>query len=846
MNSKINKKNLLNMTVSIMVVLMMVFVIIAFLTFPSYVMASGQNTYTAHINVLRDDVPWTGEAVSFLLQNASTGATVFRTLNTLDGTVVFDNLIPGTYNICRFSTQQYTGVSFTIVNTDKHDIEVKFYSISITATTSGAGVRANMRGDYFPPGHSFATASSLGYGIRFGTGLRELPLGSKVIVVYEGSGANLYTYEWYDAGTLLPSHSSPYYIIENINAPVSLVCKVIGSNANQIIDISNIKAPDKLEYDTYFYGNDSNQMNRTLNLTGLEVDISLSDGSIINNVPYEMFGLYGLKVFYANETPALEERYGISYGIDGPMRITALNAGATDATVSVITSYSLALRHGIRYLYTASNPSGIGVTGTMSHSFGINHNDSYVIRDNEGFVNPGYLFDGWEGMAEKSLQYHIYQPGDIIEHVTHSMWMYARWRLDPLAPSLPQVPQVPSGSSGASGASAPGPAVKTITIDEGIKIEYTMLDTIVTLVIPQSKINEIIIAINKNNLKSLTFDISDIENSTGIVFPALAISKLSETSVSFNLVFPLGTLVLDSTNLTYIAEQTSTTDVIFSLNIIDQASLTAEQQKIVNDEDLVFDIEIRVGGKVLNSFPSELHIALHYDELLPVSIYHIDDGTIMEKLAFKFYKKEKTVAFTTKNLSVYIVGLVRNVFTDVNEQDWFFDGVMYCYAYGLMNGTSADIFNPNIGLSRGMVVTILYRKAGEPNVTIDTNPFTDVLSNLWYSDAIVWAVNEGIVNGYGDGRFGPNDSITKEQLSTILHRLDIIPDYMLKDGYDDSIYSDFNDISDYAKVAVSALDFIGAFQNIPINQDNAFQPKSTISRAEAAAIFHLFFDLVED
>lgn len=108
------------------------------------------------------------------------------------------------------------------------------------------------------------------------------------------------------------------------------------------------------------------------------------------------------------------------------------------------------------------------------------------------------------------------------------------------------------------------------------------------------------------------------------------------------------------------------------------------------------------------------------------------------------------------------------VFTDVSDH-WAKDEIDYVYAEGLMNGMSATTFEPETAMTRAMLVTVIYRMAGSPEVS-GTVPYTDVLDNFWYTDAIVWASQNGIVNGIGKGLFDPDSGVTREQMATILYR----------------------------------------------------------------------------
>ena len=110
-----------------------------------------------------------------------------------------------------------------------------------------------------------------------------------------------------------------------------------------------------------------------------------------------------------------------------------------------------------------------------------------------------------------------------------------------------------------------------------------------------------------------------------------------------------------------------------------------------------------------------------------------------------------------------------NPYNDVDTDDWFYDDVLYVTLKDLMNGTGDGKFSPEITTDRAMLVTVLWRLEGCPVVDSPV-AFDDVADGLWYSDAIDWASANGIVNGYGDGKFGPTDQITREQIAAILNR----------------------------------------------------------------------------
>ncbi|MBR5390568.1 MAG: S-layer homology domain-containing protein [Clostridia bacterium] len=182
-------------------------------------------------------------------------------------------------------------------------------------------------------------------------------------------------------------------------------------------------------------------------------------------------------------------------------------------------------------------------------------------------------------------------------------------------------------------------------------------------------------------------------------------------------------------------------------------------------------------------------------------------------------------------------------FIDVDENAWYHEYVNYVVEHGLMNGISADKFAPSMTTTRAMIVTILYRLEGEPAVT-DANPFDDVKDGQWYTDAIIWAAENGIVEGYGNGKFGTADSITREQFAAILYRYAKYKGYDVSVGQDTNIlsYDDAFDVSEWAMEAMQWACGAGLIQG---DNNGALRPKSEATRAEAAAILMRFIENVK-
>ncbi|SHI14949.1 S-layer homology domain-containing protein [Sporobacter termitidis DSM 10068] len=288
-----------------------------------------------------------------------------------------------------------------------------------------------------------------------------------------------------------------------------------------------------------------------------------------------------------------------------------------------------------------------------------------------------------------------------------------------------------------------------------------------------------------------------------------------------------------------VAGMTSTQEAIFTAGRLSKDSLTTGQKAVAGDNP-VFEFTLKVGDKKVTDFGAGLvTVVLPYtpkaDENTDnLKVYYLaDDGAVTEMKGAKYNKTLGGFVFTANHFSVFFIGAkaVDLPFTDVKDTDWFYNAVRYAYENKLMNGTTADKFSPNDSMTRAMLVTALYRYAGEPAVTVQ-NLFSDVASGQWYTNAVLWANENGIVTGYG-GLFGTNDNITREQIAAILMR------YAEKKGLNVSKTVDLGAFGDASKISDWARDAMGwAFAEglITGRTANTLVPDGNASRAEVVTI----------
>lgn len=171
-------------------------------------------------------------------------------------------------------------------------------------------------------------------------------------------------------------------------------------------------------------------------------------------------------------------------------------------------------------------------------------------------------------------------------------------------------------------------------------------------------------------------------------------------------------------------------------------------------------------------------------------------------------------------------------YNDVTAGDWFTSDVIYVTLTGLMNGTG-DGFSPNNNINRAQLVTVLYRMAGQPEVTGE-NPFTDVPDGQWYTDAVLWAAENGITDGTSETTFSPNNALTREQMATFLYRFaDFETEEPIEITGDLSGYTDADLVADYAVDAMTWAVGEGVISGIG---NNTLAPDNTASRAQMATV----------
>lgn len=226
-----------------------------------------------------------------------------------------------------------------------------------------------------------------------------------------------------------------------------------------------------------------------------------------------------------------------------------------------------------------------------------------------------------------------------------------------------------------------------------------------------------------------------------------------------------------------------------------------------------------------------------------------DDGYVLKELTagnnvVLTKVSETTYTFTMPRGNVTVSAVFDNTglpFVDVLLEHWFYDAVRYTYENGLMSGISSTAFAPDAVAARAQLVTVLWRLDGMPQVDLPVQ-FDDMAQGTWYSDAIAWAADAHIIEGYGDGTFGIDRPITREEFVAILYQYASMKNYDVSPTADLSVFTDSGMVSDYAIKAVAWANAEGILYG---TTETTLSPNQEITRAQTAAILMRFCGNIE-
>lgn len=353
----------------------------------------------------------------------------------------------------------------------------------------------------------------------------------------------------------------------------------------------------------------------------------------------------------------------------------------------------------------------------------------------------------------------------------------------------------------------------------------------------------------KVNTGMVRIDFSGLEQEIDTVeLPGAAIGEIAAAAQAqgndvegLSLKLSTGSVSFDAAALASIQKQAGS-KVTLKILAKDRHDLTPEQLESIGTAP-AFDLSLQGNAAITDFGTGKATVSLPYtlkpgQSAAGITVYYLDEKGKASACPTRYSQVEKAATYTTSHFSLYFVGFDsaiqwKNPFNDVRKGDWFYGAVEFAELNGLMQGDSKTVFSPNQKLSRAQLAQILYNKEGKPWVR-DGSSFTDVPAKEWYANAVNWAAQKGYVMGYDSTHFGPNNSITREQLATILWR------YAGEPKGKKNVLSPFTDAGKASEYALPALRWAVQNEIIRGKGNNRLDPTGTATRAEVAQMLMNF------
>ena len=343
-----------------------------------------------------------------------------------------------------------------------------------------------------------------------------------------------------------------------------------------------------------------------------------------------------------------------------------------------------------------------------------------------------------------------------------------------------------------------------------------------------------------NGLATITYDTGKLALET-VVLNGTYTSKLEED----------GKLTFGYVSLTEIPAEGTIATLTFKVLAVEGSTITVEHKQVNNTVGVTetlavgFDhdnTEIRGAieatctedGYTGDTYCLDCGQMIKQGEVIPATGHSYSEWTVT-KAATCFAEGEEIRTCATCGETETRAIPVRtecpsDAFTDLDKTQWYHEGVDFVLDNGLMKGMSDTIFAPNGEVTRAQLVTILYRLGGQPSVEGLENPFEDVAETAWYAEAVIWAVNAGVVNGTSATTFDPNTAITREQIAAILFR------YSGAEKVEEDHLEAFADADQISAYAVDAMNWAVSEGLITGMGNGTVAPRATATRAQIATI----------
>ncbi|MDO4581521.1 MAG: S-layer homology domain-containing protein [Bacillota bacterium] len=399
----------------------------------------------------------------------------------------------------------------------------------------------------------------------------------------------------------------------------------------------------------------------------------------------------------------------------------------------------------------------------------------------------------------------------------------------------------PAGGGG-GGSTATAVTVKLSNNEGSVQTTARVSGDTATIEVTDDQLAEIISG--QANTGTVSLDLSQLDVSEAVIPQSLVAAIAEAFGGGLAVILPSGTVTLDDTAVNAVSRQDG--ELRVEIAEIKSISLSDEQRNVLGTQAssvLVVDANIYVDGEKISSFNGgQIKFSIPYtlkdnETAASLTVWFLADDGSIQPMQGVYNSSTGCVEFFTDHLSRYAV--VSFPFVDVAESAWYYADVAYAYMNELFTGVSANSFTPHGTTTRAMLVTVLWRMEGSPILADYDSGFTD-LTQSWYFDAVNWASQTGIAEGYGNDVFGSDDPVTREQLAAFLYRYAKSKGEGFAGAWMFPLdHPDADAVSDWSYEAMCWMTMHGIIQG---RDDGTLDPQGEASRAELAAMLHRFME----
>ena len=498
-----------------------------------------------------------------------------------------------------------------------------------------------------------------------------------------------------------------------------------------------------------------------------------------------------------------------SPGVNGNIGITAdiVDESGEDLYLLILDTDELRSSSGT---YTVSDGSRTIYRGGL-------HEYEYVCAyDASGDAGLTYTMDNWTSLDDSNL--YLYVTGEDHTLDVNGETVQAAW--DSASETF-TLTYSSGATTGGDGGTTENPDITTV-----VETEVTVENGKATAEVSEETVDEAIRTAEEENAGTIRIDASTQEDvsSTEVTIPQPSVGAVSEAGTALEITTSNGSVTLPNDSLADIEED---------LTVI-----------LTEQEDASVSLEIRDGSAPADlSVPVKLTLPVSGDDTEVTGsssdvIWLVNEDGTRQIVPYGIVQDSQAICLLDGSATV-VIGNNPKTFTDVSSDAWYADSVAFASAREMFDGIGNGLFDPQGTMTRAMLVQLLMNIEDGQADPQAAAAFTDVSSDAWYADAVSWAAGLGLVNGYGNGTFGPSDSITREQLAVLLYNYVRVMNYpvSLSVSGDLTQFSDADQVSAWSSEALSWAVGAGIING---NADGTLNPKGTATRAEAATLMSNF------